>query len=280
MKAVCNGNIDIERQELLDIYKLKGYRRYGNIFKAKYNHKWKSECTLTEFVWNYCKTPSYAGSLIDFVDTEILDDQMIKKWLTNINVSIDPEITYVDFEDGVAYLNDNPDEDHVHVLGEGTDLETPLEGSTRIVIDESEGDLFHGIIFESDSLPAINHVRFVFDTPNGEYQYIFSKNDLKNNVYVLQGNEEDDSDEDTVLYYVPFFKHPIPLVHLAENQVKLSLIITLNSDEEPIDCRPLLTLLCAPLKKWLKKRNLLLGLRDDDYLRVGPKNMRIIENYE
>lgn len=263
--------LEEEFQDLLKTYKFKGYRRYGNILKAKYDRNWKKDTTISEFVWNYCKTPSAANRLIELLCYETLDDQHIKKWLTNINLEIDADITFCDFQDAIQNLKSSIDrddhvEEYVHVLGEGPDLES--ERPETFVVDGTEGDLFHGIIFDGQDYDSINNVRFVFDSPSGEYTYIFQKEDFENNTYVLG-----DSDE---IFYVPLFQHPIPLVHLLENRVKLSIQVIMEPGEEQIDCRPLLTVMSPRFQQWFKERSLLLVLRDGDVLRVGPKKMRII----
>lgn len=262
-----------EFEDILNTYKVKGYHRFGNVLKAKYGKVWKKETTIPEFVWNYCKTPSAANHLIDLVNDELLDEQHIRKWLTGLNAAIDTDIAFVDREDAADYINKNAEEyKYVHVLGEGADFES--DNPTVYSVDASEGDLFHGIVFETGDYDDINNIRFVFDMPSGEYTYIFSKESLEQNLCHLEKDENGNG-----LYYLTFFKHPVPLVHLTENGVKLRIQVIANDDSEPIDSRPLLTLLNPKLKGWLKNRNLLLALKDDDYLRVGPNKMRIMEYF-
>lgn len=275
-----------ECKELLNVYKLKEYRRYGNVFKTRHCGKWKSECSLAEFVWNYLKTPRYATRLMDFMDSITIDEQVVKKWLTNVNASIDPENTYLNIDDALEYLENNPDTPHVHVLNPG--LYSTKE--SLIVIDDSFGDLFHGLVIDSDDIDKINNIRTTIMTDSSEVTYVLTKDEIGDNLFVIHDDESNDDesndnltseDDYGLLYYLPLFKHPIPLVHMDNNDVTMYVKVVYEQEaseaENYVQIVPLYTLMNSELHKWLLDRSLILTLRDGDSIRVGPDNVKIIQ---
>ena len=106
------------------------------------------------------------------------------------------------------------------------------------------------------------------------------------NIYVMNEDEITDEitdDEKSEIYYIPFFEHPIPLVHLkAENPFGMQIKVYVCFEEEyksgnDFDIYTLSTVLNGQFRNWLKNRNLLLTLKDSsDLLRVNKKTMKII----
>ena len=98
---------------------------------------------------------------------------------------------------------------------------------------------------------------------------------------VIHEEEPDNSTESedlSLLYYIPLFKHPIPLIHLENNNATMHVRVVFENDAIiDTDIHPLYTLLNDKLHKWLNTRNLLLTLKDNDLLRVGPKKVTIVE---
>ncbi len=225
-------NFKNECKELINIYNFKEYRRYNHIFKAKYNKHWKPECTLAEFVWNYCKTPRFAPKLIEYIDTMTLDETVMKNWIADSNIDIDADITFVDKVDGVTYLSENPNVTHVYVLSDQLNLKTG-----EITIDQTNGDLLNGLIITDEDFDKINHISIEFSSLENDthIKYIMHSSEMNENVYIIK--EKDEETQETDVYYLPFFVHPVPLVHL-KNKNPNSMKIKINICFEEIETNP------------------------------------------
>jgi hypothetical protein len=273
-------NFKKECQELLSIYRFKDYRRHQHIFKIKHNKQWKAECTLAEFVWNFCKTPRFAPLLMTYVNAMTLDETVVKKWLTNSNIDIDADLTFIDIMDGITHLSENPNTTHAHVLSDQLH-------NGEILIDQSTGDLLHGLVVTEEDYEKINHISIEFESfeTDTHVKYLIHKSEMDQDIYVLNEGDKTEGSEESMsdIYYIPFFEHPVPLVHLqCENpfgmQIKVGVCFEGEySNEDEYDIYTLSTILNKQIHNWLKNRNLLLTLKDSDLLRVGKKCMKIVQ---
>ena len=86
-----------ELKNLLVLIKFKDYNRYGNTLYAQYTHL-KADCTIPEFVWNFCKNPCFAKALIKHIIDQVPDCNVYLKEITNAT-KINVENIYDDWDD-------------------------------------------------------------------------------------------------------------------------------------------------------------------------------------
>ena len=264
-----------EYNSLMQTYRMKEYRRHGRFFKIKRYNRWIRECSLREFVWNYAKNPRYANALVDYLDLYIVDENEMKQWINNINIEIDPDNVWADGSEAFEYLAEHPDQSHTHIitgfLDYEVDNETPPCGLYSSTVDASDGDLFHGIVIDEADIDNVNNIQCLFESDYANYLYMIDKEWINQNLYILY-----EDDHEGTLYYVPLFDHPIPLVHLGNNGMALTVTVGTEVHEEFIEPYFMTTAFDETIRDWLSSRYLNLQLRDGDTLRVGPQRMYIV----
>jgi hypothetical protein len=271
-----------ECKELLKIYKFKGYRRHGQFLKTLHYNDWKIECSLSEFVWNFCRTPQLSNRLVTHLQKVIIDDTIVTKWLLKANLNIDPKVTFMSIEDSNKHLEENADTTHVHFLHQGMEQAVDQPETAITSIDYTQGDIFHGILMAQETLTDdIDNIQFIFESEEGEYHYIYYEDDINEIKYTIHDSNE--STEDSYIV-VPLFKHPIPLVYLEDNNVKLYVRIILKdtflaggTNPSSVEVFPIYSILNEQYCQWFEDRNLRLSLRDGDKLSIGATKIKIIE---
>jgi len=270
-----------ECKELLKIYKFKGYRRHGHILKALYLGEWKRECSLAEFVWNYCKSPQKAKALLQQLQNDLIDDIKVTSWVVKANSHIDAKITFMEMDEAKRHLKENASAPFVHLLQQGIEQAIDRPETGIVQIDYAHGDLFHGVLLDSEMLEDTHNIQFIFESQDsGEYQYIYYPEDIEELMYTIQ-EDSSEHDENDLYYVVPLFKHPIPLAHLEANNVKMYVRVVPNETSlrvpSDIEVFPVYSVLCDEYRQWFKERSLRLCLRDSDKLSIGPNKIKIIE---
>lgn len=258
-----------EFDRLMTAYKVTQYQRFGNYFYAKYVTL-KKECSICEFVWNYCRQPRFAAKLTKSLRERIPDTKDMLKLLakgnrnislihTNWNDTFDA-VSKTEFKPMSAYCNDY--------------LFNPTNNK-KLFLDDTDGELFHGLLIHKDALPNIEW--FSFSIYYREYE---DRNDFSDKcVYkdhdsslsmvefcfdhddVVEYSKESPI-EDYVLY-VPF-KHPVPIVDFKG---VMGIEITLKDQIEPFKeentFRPVYSVINHVYTDWLRNNAIRIKFFDD-----------------
>lgn len=200
---------DEEYYELIKLFKLKEFRRYGDDLYTKYcfdwGYEWKFEYNICELVWGFCKNPCFAKGLIKQLEKDIIDMNIFVKVLAKSNKAIKPEKLCNRWDSAMDLIELNDYKTPVVVYStENSHIWT----DKKIVCDDVDGELWHGILMTEDFLSNLGNICIELSGRNidndiWEKRFVWDSCDLMNSSRVF---------EDNVYIFTPF-KHPLILLN-------------------------------------------------------------------
>ncbi len=240
---------DDELQLLFDIIEFKKYQRYDNLLYADYNGP-KAECTIPEFVWNYCKNPRWATRLIEQVEKHLINCRPFLNTLAESNnVNIDE--LHRDWDSAMEEVTARHEfpKKLIAYSSEYSNVHLQSHGS----INDVDGDLWHGFVLSSKMLSQIKTLTMKIMGTNVDHQVVIKEFEFAGSQVVKRCTffAEENYGEDWYLF-TPF-KHPIILCDL-EGEIEYAFAfykdIEFVMDEE---CIMVFGILDSYFKKWISQ---------------------------
>ena len=160
---------DEEYYELLDLIKLKDYRRYGDDLYAKYcfndGYKWKFEYNICELVWGFCKNPCFANGLVKQLEKNVPNMNKCLKALAKGN-KVKNNRMYMRWDTAMdaVELNDAPNRPLIIYSTESSHVWT----NKTVFCNDVDGELWHGILMTRDVVDHLDYINIELWGTNSE----------------------------------------------------------------------------------------------------------------
>jgi len=239
-----NLTFEQELQILFDIVEFKKYQRYDNLLYADYNGP-KLECTIPEFVWNFCKYPCWAKGLIKEIEKKLVNCRPFLNILATSN-DVKIEELYDDWDAAMEEVT-CPEFPRTMIAysSEYSNMKLKVSGS----INDVDGDLWHGFLLSSHVLSQIKTLTMKIKGMNIDRENITKEFEFTGTQVVKRAKNFAEEDKEVWYMFSPF-KHPILLCEEANIEYNFTFYTDgeIEIDEE---CMMVFGILNCHFREWI-----------------------------
>jgi hypothetical protein len=255
--------ISNEVKNLKSIFHLKGYRRFGNLFKIKHGDKWKTESNVEEFVWNFCRHPRLVNSVIPVFDKAIVNEVDMTQWFMELNNLQECDVCEK-YEECLEWLIDNAC-DYIY----SADSLSKQNGN-ELYVESGDGEIFNGLLLFEEDIPYIHSIVVNIIIPEN--------NQTKEFTYTSQYIENSSEFIDESLYFLKLFPHPLPISHFDSNNVTFHVKINYFEDipHQDYNFYPVFTVCNTEFREWIDNRIFIAKLSDSEKILISKDLVKFI----
>jgi hypothetical protein len=258
-----------EVKNLKAIFKLKGYRRYGNQLKIKHGDKWKTESNVEEFVWNFCRHPRLVNSVLPVFDNAIVNEVDMTQWFMKLNKLHECGDDVYLCEDYEACLEWLIDETHNCNYIYSADSMYKDNGN-ELWVESSDGEVFNGLLIFEEDIPYIQNIVVTIIIPE--------KNQTKEFKFTPKFIEENCEYVDESLFFLQLFPHPLPITHFDAYNITFHVKINFSEDipYQDYNFYPIFTVCNTEFKDWIDNRTFIVRLNDIEKMLISKDNVKLM----